>query len=184
VDIPSWYEKIPLLFRYVTGDFNLSTSHVTTLEGAPSYVGGDFKCCNTITSLIGSPNHVGRDFACGSSSIATLEGAPSYVGEDFLCNRTAIKSLTHAPKYIGARLWVPTAKISTLHNIHKTHQGWVVNVLAVPETCTHLLGLAFLPGVKFIQIGINQSNRVEVIHDVHEWQEKLLELGLTEQAQL
>jgi len=55
--------------------------------------------------------------------------------------------------------------------------------LLLPETCTHLLGLAYIPGVKRVQLGPDE-NVIDIIHDVFEWQEKLLEMGLTEQAQL
>jgi hypothetical protein len=126
-------------------------------------VSGNVKIPREYTQIPIQFRNVSDDFCCSGSQITSLQSAPQYVGGDFLCNKT---------------------QITSLHNIHKTHSNWVIDgKLLLPETCTHLLGLAYIPGVKRVQLGPDE-NVIDIIHDVFEWQEKLLEMGLTEQAQL
>jgi hypothetical protein len=126
-------------------------------------VSGHFKNCAQIESLKGAPSYVGGTFWCDGTPIRSLWGSPTYVGGSFYCHNTQIKSL---------------------RSIHKTHADWVIDgKLLLPETCTHLLGLAHIPGVKRVQLGPDE-NAIDIIHDVFEWQEKLLDLGLVEQAQI
>ena len=62
-------------------------NQLTSLEGAPTEVGGDFGCSfNQLTSLKGAPQTVGRDFYCNDSHLTSLEGAPKTVGRDFYCH--------------------------------------------------------------------------------------------------
>jgi hypothetical protein len=184
VSIPREYTKIPVQFRNVSGKFSCHNTQITSLQGAPQQVGGNFWCTNTkITSLQGAPHQVGGCFGCEQTSITSLQHAPQQVGGNFYCNDTKIISLQHAPQFVGKEVYCYGTEIKSLHNIHKIHIDWVIGyALSLPDKCTHLLGLAYIPGVKRIHLG--SSNAIDVIHDVFEWQEKLLELGLTEQAQL
>ena len=87
--------QIPIKFGKVSGDFNCSNNHLTTLSGCPSYVGGDFKCrFNRITNLIGSPNYIGGTFICSHNDLLTsLVGSPEYVGGVFDCSSNSLKTL-------------------------------------------------------------------------------------------
>ena len=66
-----------------------------------------FDCdgCPSLTSLEGSPQEVGGDFICSKcTSLTSLEGAPQKVAGDFDCRMcTSLKSLEDAPKKIGGR---------------------------------------------------------------------------------
>jgi len=157
-------QEIPVPFRRVEGNFMCANTLITSLHNAPRYVGGSFSCNKTqITSLEFGPVYVGKAYTMYQTRVSSLEHIASHVGGNLLCNRTQIKSL---------------------HNIHKTHANWVIGKeLVVPNSCTHILGLALIPGVQRIRLGIT-NDIFDVIHDVFEWQEKLLEMGLTEQAQL
>jgi len=65
---------------------------LTTLKGAPTYVGGFFDCTyNNLTSLIGAPTNVGGNFHCYYNKLTSLDGAPTYVGGDFLCYGNTVK---------------------------------------------------------------------------------------------
>jgi len=170
VVIPSGYEKIPVQFGTVDGDFRCKGSTLKSLKGAPTHVRGDFICTN--------------------SGITSLQFAPLRVEGMFYCGDTNITSLMYAPQYVGGNVSCDNTRVTTLHNIHKTHSDWVVGGrLYLSDGCTHILGLAYIPGIKSIYISDHANNcdsgyDINVIHDVFEWQEKLLDLGLTEQAQL
>jgi len=136
VELPDDYTKIPIQFNYVSGDFDCSYTNITSLKGAPRYVGGNFhcfmskqftslqyaprevggtfNCSNTIiTSLKGAPREVGGSFSCDRTPITTLWGAPRYVGQHFLCIATLITSLEGAPREIGGNLFCYNTKITS-----------------------------------------------------------------------
>jgi hypothetical protein len=79
--------------------------NLTSLEGSPKEVGGDFHCpsCDNLTSLEGAPNKVGGDFGCYfCANLTSLEGAPKEVGKDFCCTRNRkLTSLEGAPENVG-----------------------------------------------------------------------------------
>lgn len=91
--------------QYVGEFFNChGCKYLTSLEGAPEKVGGSFDCtfCKSLTSLEGSPKEVGGDFGCSHcDSLTSLEGSPKEVGKDFYCNDCkSLKSLEGAPEKI------------------------------------------------------------------------------------
>jgi len=164
VTLPFSTHEIPVPFRRVSGNFACANTLIKSLHNAPHYVGGSFRCDKT--------------------QITSLAFGPEYVGGSYGTYRTNISSLQHISSHIGGDLMYDSTNITSLHNIHKTHANLVVGgEMWLPRTCTHLLGLAYIPGVKQIKVG-SLNNTIDVIHDVFEWQEKLLELGLVEQAQL
>ena len=75
---------------------------LTSLEFAPSSVGGNFGCSNNfLTSLVGAPDSVGEGFYCGVNLITSLEGAPRIVPGYFDCNRNKLTSLKGSPQSTG-----------------------------------------------------------------------------------
>ena len=92
-------------FGVVTWDFNCSSNHLTTLEGAPQEVGGSFNCySNKLTSLEGAPQEVGGGFNCYFNKLTSLEGAPQEVGGGFDCSHNSLTSLEGAPQSVGGDL--------------------------------------------------------------------------------
>ena len=89
----------------IKDQFVCSRSLITSLEGAPQYVGGFFHCsnCNSLTSLEGAPQYVGGHFNCGDcDSFKSLEGAPKEVSGSFYClSCDSLKSLEGAPNEVG-----------------------------------------------------------------------------------
>jgi len=184
VRIPNSYTEIPVQFRNVSGSFNCSNTGILSLQYAPQQVGSNFYCNNTlITSLQYAPQRVGGDFYCRNTKITSLQGAPHYVGNGFFCNSTEITSLRYAPQQVSGIFFCHDTLITSLHNIHKTNSDWVIgDKLVVPDNCTHILGLAFIQGVKVVNV---RGYELPINHrDPFEWQEQLIELGLVEQAQL
>ena len=85
--------KLPLNFRHVKGDFSCSYNNynLTTLDGAPETVGGDFYCGgNNLKTLEGSPRRVDGDFNCTwNNKLMSLEGISTIHG-DLYCNYTTV----------------------------------------------------------------------------------------------
>ena len=96
-------ESLPVKFANTTGDFKLSLEYLTSLEGSPQEVGGDFNCerCRSFKSLKGGPQKVGGDYLCMETSLESLEGAPKIISGDFWCSRTQVKSLEGGPQEVG-----------------------------------------------------------------------------------
>jgi len=71
------YNKLPITFLHVSGNFDCSESDLTTLEGCPRSVGGSFVCYrNKITSLEGGPEQVNKSYWCHNNLLTTLKGVP------------------------------------------------------------------------------------------------------------
>lgn len=86
--------------KTVRGDFNCSKNMLKTLAGGPKEVKGYFYCYNNpLTSLIGSPKVVGGDFDCEYTQITSLEGSPEEIGGDFICSRCKLTSLRGVSKW-------------------------------------------------------------------------------------
>jgi hypothetical protein len=98
--------QIPVKFGYVSGYVDCSHNNLTSLNGAPREVGGDFWCQrNKLTSLNGAPREVGGNFMCYKNNLTSLKGAPREVGEDFWCQRNKLTSLKGAPREVGGNFW-------------------------------------------------------------------------------
>jgi hypothetical protein len=164
VTIPSSYEKIPVQFGRVIGNFSVGGANLVSLYGSPTVVEGYFSCENT--------------------RFKSMMYAPQYVGSSVYCNNTHVTSLEHMPMLVGGNIYCSESDCSSLHNIHLTKKWWSIgHVLTLPENCTHLLSLAYISGVSKVRLGLSGADIV-VVHDPFLWQERLLDLGLTEQAQL
>ena len=88
--------------KEVRGDFYCNNNQLTSLEGAPQKVGGDFDCDNNqLTSLEGAPKEVGGDFVCNANQLTSLNGAPREVSGYFDCRNNRLISLEGAPKEVG-----------------------------------------------------------------------------------
>lgn len=107
-------ERIPFNFRKVKGDFWCTKSKITSLEGAPREVGGDFACVGKWTSLKGAPEIVGGAFFCDRSNLTTLEGAPIKVGGVFNCRNNNLTSLRGAPKEVGGTFYCRENNLTSL----------------------------------------------------------------------
>jgi len=155
------------------GNFYCDNNQLTSLEGAPSSVGGYFSCRNNkLTSLKGAPASVGADFVCSYNKLTSLEGAPASVGGYFICSYNQLTSL------------------EGIHKILKSMNGtFYANKNPLKS---HVLGLLLVKGCKKVEL----DNKVveEVLNRylpnnrgakaVIEAQSELLDLDLEDWAQL
>lgn len=80
--IPLWLKSVKLI-----GDFDCYRCNLTSLNGSPYWVGGNFWASeNDLENLVGAPNFIGGDFLCGWNNITSLEGAPKKVEGRFWIN--------------------------------------------------------------------------------------------------
>ena len=73
--------RLPFNFRKVTGDF-MCPKQLMALTGSPRHVSGTFTSGpdnQNISSLEGAPDYVGKDFWCMSTLLKSLEGAPEVI---------------------------------------------------------------------------------------------------------
>ena len=86
----------------VTGNFNVSNNNIENLVGGPKKVGKSYNANSNrkLTSLEGAPEEVGGTFSVADCySLTSLEGGPKRAGS-YECNSTMIKSLKGAPAVI------------------------------------------------------------------------------------
>lgn len=77
--------KLTVKFGKVTGTFKARGIGLTSLEGCPKEVGGEFDCSeNQLTSLEGAPEKVGGTFDCSDNKLTSLESAPKEIGYGFV----------------------------------------------------------------------------------------------------
>ena len=87
------------------GSINVKGMKLTSLEGAPRIVHGDFSCvANPLETLEGGPEKDKGDFSCNSTNITSLKGAPEEVGGDFDCSKNKLTRLTGISKKIGGNV--------------------------------------------------------------------------------
>ena len=94
---------LPLKFGKVTGGFNCFSNALSTLEGAPHTVGGNFACGRNpeLHSLVGGPSKVGGNYSCYDCTLTSLVGAPATIPGNFWCQNNALSSLVGIPETIG-----------------------------------------------------------------------------------
>lgn len=89
--------------QYVGGNFFCDGTNITSLQGGPKVVKGDYNCqsCN-LTSLIGAPKEVGGNFKCSwNIDLKSLQDGPEKVGKDYNCESCHDLACIKGPKYIG-----------------------------------------------------------------------------------
>jgi hypothetical protein len=83
---------------------NVAYMGLTSLEGAPEVVIGDFWCdYNGLTSLKGAPRIVKGNFYCDNNRLISLKYSPEIVEGKFWClhnSFTSIENLEYLPKNI------------------------------------------------------------------------------------
>jgi hypothetical protein len=88
--------------KVVEGNFICLHNKLTTLEGAPEIVEGTFFFCSSnylVANLKGAPKKV-KNFYCDNGILTSLEGAPEVVEGNFDCSCNLLTDLKGAPKKV------------------------------------------------------------------------------------
>lgn len=110
-DIQVWDQDLidghyPVQFGIIDGDFDSEDIHsenLISLKGAPTYVGGTFRCTGNFESLEGCPEKVGKNFILSHClNLKSLAGGPTEIGGSFRLNYISkLKSLEGGPIKVG-----------------------------------------------------------------------------------
>ena len=105
--------------KEVDGNFDCSRNQLTSLEGAPQNVVGNFNCRdNQLTSLKGGPQEVGGIFDCSDNKLTSLEGCPQKVGSLY-CGSNYFTSLEGAPQKVNGNLICVCGQLTSLEGCPK-----------------------------------------------------------------
>jgi hypothetical protein len=149
------------------GSVNIKVDVITTYQykrfprGVVNKIDGSLRVHTKWKSLINCPKHITGNLFCNHSRIRSLEGI----------------------KFVGGNVFADNLSfMGSLKGIEKTNADMVIRgTLVLDDACTHLVGLSYVQGVKTVKLG---GSIIDVVYDPFLWQEKLLEMGLVEQAQL
>ena len=134
-------------FGVIKGRFVINDAGLTSLEGAPKKVGGDFHCYNNeLTSLEGAPQVVGGNFYCSANNLTSLEGAPKKVGRNFICNNNKLTSLKGAPKKVDGHFYCSNNELTSLEGAPQVVNGYFncsTNKLTSLEGAPQAVGVDF-----------------------------------------
>lgn len=93
---PSKTGKLPVQFGEVAGDFLISRMNLTSLQGCPTWVYGNFDCSdNALTSLMHAPSKC-EDLNCSRNKLTSLSHAPK-VANEIDCSYNLLTDLTTCP---------------------------------------------------------------------------------------
>ncbi len=110
-------DSLRVKFKKVSGNFiiipiqtveeggALQRGRLTSLEGCPFEVGGDFDCtANSLTSLVGGPQVVGRDYFCLDNLLTSLKGIAPKI--DILnASNNLLTDLKYFPLNVGTAIF-------------------------------------------------------------------------------
>lgn len=110
--------ELPIKFRYVSGNFCIRSTLITSLDGCPKEVGGNFVCFDNhnLESLVGCPEKVGGNFKCSSNSLTSLVGCPSVINGNFICRKNNISNMNGCPSVIRGDFDLLDNPLVTLYN--------------------------------------------------------------------
>ena len=112
--------RLPDLSQVVVlGSFSCINNELTSLKGAPQYVGKDFWCTNNqIETLEHAPQHIGDNLYCYNNRLMTLQGAPAELGGGLYCKDNNLSSLAGAPSKLTV-LWCHDNPLTSLEGAPK-----------------------------------------------------------------
>jgi hypothetical protein len=157
--------ELPIEFDVVDGNFNISGNKITSLDGCPKYVGGDFNCGDNsnLRTLTGGPEEVKGDFNCSFTGIDTLVGGPEEVGGNYDAARCNITILDGAPEKINGTFRAIGNKLETLFGSPSFIGG---NFLVQSNRLTSLEGAPRLVNGKFVCTKNTNSFDIEDVQEV------------------
>ena len=68
--------RLPIKFNKVKGGFEANWCGLTSLEGSPKWVGGNFQIVNNeLTTLEGCPEEIGYEFDCSVNNLTEIQSS-------------------------------------------------------------------------------------------------------------
>lgn len=148
--------------KEVGGNFYCQDNKLKTLVGAPKIVKGVFNCSSnkSLTSLKGLPE-VGADVMCHDCSLTSLKGAPEYVKGRFDCSDNPISSLEYAPKRVKENFMIVGCQLTNLKNIHSHIKsvGGHLSVMNNPIK-SHVLGVLLIEDLEYFYMSNKTASAI------------------------
>lgn len=117
------FDKLPVKFKEVRGDFRINIGGLKTLENCPEKVYGDFDVSyNELINLKGGPKVVTGGYDCSHNFIGSLIGAPME-SDSFDCSYNDLTSLIYCPSTVINNFNCSQNYISTLKDAPLTVGG-------------------------------------------------------------
>lgn len=92
-------DRLPVKFNIVDGSFKCIEVGLTSLEGMPRHVYGDYDIgYNNLTSLEGGPEFVSKTCSVIGNKIVDLKGAPKMAGHFYVTETKTLTSLKGVPE--------------------------------------------------------------------------------------
>ena len=105
---------IDLNITYIGSHLSVSNTKLTTLEGCPEHITGQFDCeYNGLTTLVGGPQQVDGYYYCSRNQLTDLEGCASHIGDTLYARHNDITSLVGIHKIIKScnRIFIDSSDI-------------------------------------------------------------------------
>ena len=127
--------------QHYQGYIIVSNLGLTSLEGAPLSISGDFYCGNNkLTSLIGAPQIVEGNFSCGINQLYSLQGAPQQVGGGSSCSNNRLISLAGSPQQVGSYFYCrKNPLLNSLQYIPPIHPSQIDSDFSKEEVYNYML---------------------------------------------
>jgi hypothetical protein len=115
------HKTLPLVFGKITGNFQAVDLGLTTLEGAPYWVGEAFAVSNNnLTTLTGGPEYVGTYYFVTKNPLENLDGLASHIGNGVEFDYTPTLPLLRT--LVAKKIW-PTPDQPALESILNKYAG-------------------------------------------------------------
>ena len=158
-------KNLPVQFNNVMGEFDVSTSTLTTLEGSPQTC-DSFRCYGTpLHSLQGGPQAVSVEYNCNRCWLKTLEGAPHDMGFQgrFHASGNMLENLVGAPQQVDF-LDVTSNPLNSLEGLPK-----YCRKLSLPyQPHIPLLRVLLVSGLQTLEVLLEEGSWSEDQTDLQE----------------
>lgn len=119
------FDRLPVNFGIIKGDFYCAFSELKTLEGAPTEVTGSFVVSgNNLKSLKHGPTSV-CDYYCDDNILTSLEGSPKYA-EFFTCRNNNLTSVIGGPENVKDEFVCNDNPLTTYEGMPTSTDGWLI----------------------------------------------------------
>lgn len=156
--------KLPITFGKVEGNIDFKTMALKTLVGSPREVNGVFYVDgNPLTSLEGGPDIVKGDYSCMSCILTSLKGAPREV-DGFFCRENQLTSFEGGPEIVNGDLMAYHNPFTSLKGLPKRING---EIKLTPDKELPLLRLLYIKDLREITFGgYNNMDEGAEMHNI------------------
>ena len=147
----------------VHGLLDISSNPITSLEGCPTTIEGQFICVDTnITNLIGAPKSVQNGMTLGRLiNLTSLEGCPELTGGFILFNCYSLTSLEHLNFNGTDNLEITSCGLTSLVGCPNS-----VDDDFICELCSHIESLDGMPTRVYGDVSFQQNGKKFTEEDI------------------